>query len=442
MYTGHETLTITVLPGDKNYKYVLSTDVTEWQWDTHLLKWAKRRDMPTNGTRTFIIKHWLLSGPFEVPTITTALGVHFVCGNSVDGVIPDSSSLSWKVYDYSQNTPQNGLSFQSVGDSIRINIVKYLEDVKKMDLSGNNGLGRFAMDKFGACIGLSFPYVKGQYENNILDVVASKEQDPLVSKCLKKYSFISLPDLYCDEYVDPYAPVTEFLPNGHKLVTTLQPNQSVHTLETWEENDYLYTKKYEGHEEPTIGKKTVDGKQFIHVISTDRYDYYEEKGFFDKGKYYLTYINRKELNNPTNYKIDWTPYESEGYYIIFDSESSKYAVAQEDSVRPSYLSLIISSSYLNKDFEHNIFKEVSKDSLTTVSVYNNASLSPQAKEFINLHRIPLYGKSSNRGTKFQRLQWIQTEMSYLPNPKENYGNPQITTIFLLTIITGRQKCSH
>lgn len=388
MYTGYETLTITVLPGNKSYKYVLSTNVVEWQWDTHLLKWVKRRDMPTNGTRTFIVSNWILSGPFEVPTISSATGVNFVCGNSIDGAIPDNSSLSWKVYDYSKNMPQQGLTFKSEGDSLRISIVKYLEDIEKIDLSGNNGLGRFGMDQFGACVELSFPYIKGLHENNILTVVASMTHDLSVHKCLKKYSSISLPDLYYDKYVDPYAPVTTILPNGHKLVKTLQPNQHVYTLETWEDDGYTYTKKYEGKEEPTIGKKTIDGKLFLHVISTDHYNNYEEKGFYDGGKYYITYINRKEYNNPIEYEIDWTPYEFEGFYIISDAESKKYAVTQEDSVRQPYLCLSISSSYTNKDFKNYIFKEESTDGSITVSVNNKTSLSPMAKEFIRFASHP------------------------------------------------------
>lgn len=400
MYTGHETLTITVLPGDKNYKYVLSADVVEWQWDTHLLKWVKRRNMPTNGTRTFIVKNWMLSGSFEIPTIASVSGVKFICGNAVDGVIPDNSSLSWKVFDYTTNTPQTGLSLKSKGDSIKINVLKYLEDVEKIDVSGNNGLARFGTDKFGVCVELAFPYLKGQYVTNILDAVASKIHDPAVSKCLKKYSFITLPELYYDNYIDPYAPVTTILPNGHKLVKTLQPNNQVFTLETWEDDGYSYSIKDEGvSNPPTIGTKTVDGKKFIHVIGTDRYDKYEEKGFFDKGKYHLTYIHRKGHNNPIKYEIDRTPYESDGYCIISDAEGKKYAVAKEDSEKHTYYSLSIPSVYTNKEFEYFIFKEEGKDGTITVSANNTSLLSSQAKEFIRFASHPFIQEKYKPGYK-------------------------------------------
>ncbi len=380
MYTGYETLTITVLPGNHNYKYVLSTDVVEWQWDTHQLKWVKRRNMPTNGVRSFILKNWLLSGPFEIPSIVSPSGVKFICGNSVNGTIPENSSLSWKVYDYSENTPQNGMVCKSEGDSVRINIIQYLENVKNVDLYGNNGFGRFGTDESSACIELRFPYIQGLDGLSILDEIAYKGQD------LKKYFFISLPDLYYDNYVDPYAPVTTILPNGHKLVKTLQPNQSIHTLETWEENGYFYTKKYEGHEEPTVGKKTIDGKNFIHVI--DSINGYEEKGFFENGKYRLTRIDQKDRNSPIKYDIDWTLYNSEGYYIIADSDGKKYAIAQEDSTFHTYLNLSIQSPYLKKSFDNYIFKEESKNGTTTMSASNTAALSQQAKEFIKFASHP------------------------------------------------------
>ena len=426
MYTGHETLTITVLPGEKNYKYVLSTDVVEWQWDTHLLKWMKRRSMPTNGTRTFIVKNWMLSGSFEVPTIAAATGVNFMCGNSVDGVIPDKSSLYWKVYDYSQNAPQTGLTLQSEGDSIKIDVIKYLEEVEKRDISGNNGLGRFEMSQFGPCIELAFPYIKGQYVNNILDAVASKASDPAVSKCLKKYTFIQLPDLYYDNYIDPYAPVTTNLPNGHKLVKTLQPNQSVFTLETWEEDGYCYSIKYEGiANPPTIGTKTVDGKKFIHVIRTDRYDNYEEKGFYNNGKYYLTYIDRKERNNPIKYEIDWTPYETDGYCIILDFEGKKYAVSKEDSERHTYYSLSIPSSYTNKELEYYIFKEEAKDGTITVSANNAPLLSSQAKEFIRFASHPYIQEKYKPAYKILKVTMDSDGKVILVRPnREDWQTPE------------------
>ncbi|MBO4955969.1 MAG: hypothetical protein J6C77_06165 [Muribaculaceae bacterium] len=426
MYTGHETLTITVLPGDKNYKYVLSTQVVEWQWDTHQLKWVKRRNMPTNGTRTFIVKNWMLSGPFEVPTTTSASGVNFVCGNSVDGVIPDNSSLSWKVYDYSKNTPQSGLVLKSEGDSLKINVLKYLEDVEKIDVSGNNGLARFGTDQFGICVELAFPYVKGQDVNNILDAIASMTQDPSVRKCLEKYSFITLPYLYYDNYIDPYAPVTTILPNGHKLVSTLQPDNHVYTLETWEEDGYSYAIKNEGSANPpTIGTKTVDGKKYIHVIRTYRYDNYEEKGFFDNGKYYLTYINRKERDNPIKYEIDWTPYESDGYCIISDSKGKKYAVAQEDSERHTYYSLNIPSAYTKQEFEYYIFKEEAKDGTVTVSANNTPLLSSQAKEFIRFVSHPYIREKYKSAYKIIRVTMDSDGNVILSRPvKEDWQTPE------------------
>lgn len=394
MYTGYETLIITILPGDRNYKYTLTTSVVEWQWDTHQLKWVKRRNMPTNGTRSFTVKGCILSGQFEVPTISSASGVNFVCGNSVDGIIPDNGTLSWKIYNYSDSNPKEGMTIKSEGDSIRINAVTYLEDVKKIDLSGNyHGLGRFGQDKFGVYVKLAFPFIKGLYEDDILGAVASLTG----MHKLEKYSLITLPDLYNDNYIDPYEPVTTILDNGHKLVSTLQPNGvSVNTVESWEEDGYSYTKITESSiEKPTIGKKIVDGKTYIHVISINKYDKYEERGFFDKGRYFLTSINTKEYGNPVIYEIDWSPFNSEGYYIISDSEGKMYAVEQKDSIGHTYSYTSVPSYYQNKNFESHIFKTVSNDNITTVSSSNVDALSDQAKEFIRFATHPYIKRNYN-----------------------------------------------
>lgn len=374
MFTGSETLTITVLPGDFNYTYTINTEVTEWLWDTHQLKWVKRRDLPTNGIRTFTIKDGMLYGPFEFPIAASPFGVHYLKGNAVDGVIPNGDALSWKIFDYSTNVPVTDTRIKSVGDTVRINVETYMADVLKEELTGQYG-----SDENGTWVKLRFPVVGDNHD--LLAMIGSRAG---VGSALEPYALITLPDVFYDAYVDPYVPVTSILPNGHTLITTKQHNQQVHTLETWEENGFSYSKEYDGSEQPAIGIKNEDGKKFIHLIDKDC----EEKGFFNNGSYFLTYLTKNEGLSRRKYEIDWTPFEAEGYYIISDSEGKKYAVIEEDSNRPSLCNLVIPSSYTKQDTEHRIFKEETADGNRTYSIGYTAALSEQAKEFLKFISHP------------------------------------------------------
>lgn len=374
MFTGSETLTITVLPGESNYKYTIDTELTEWSWDTHQLKWVKRRDLPTNGVRTFMVKDGMLNGPFEIPVAASPFGVHYLKGNAVNGVIPNGAGISWKVFDYSTNAPVTNTHIKSVGDTVRLNVETYMADVLKEELTGQYG-----SDENDTWVRLRFPVVGDNHD--LLAMIGSQAG---VGSALESYSIITLPEVFYDAYVDPYAPVTSILPNGHTLITTKQHNQQVHTLETWEENGYSYSKEYNGSEQPTIGIKNADGKKFIHLIDKDC----EEKGFFNKGCYFIIYLDKKEGRSRLNLEIDWTPFEAEGYYIISNMEGKKYAVIEEDSNRPSFYNLVIPSTYTKRDTEHRIFKEEAANGNETYSVDYTAALSEQAKDFLKFISHP------------------------------------------------------
>lgn len=394
MLTGRETLAIKVLPGDFNYIYTLTSNVVEWQWDTHTGKWVKRRAMPYNGTRSFAIKDGVLEGSFDIPVSANLFAVRYLCGVSKNGIVPQGSRIEWEYLDLDINNNRRTKSNWAVvpdGDSIRLNIENYITDVlKNSDMNSLYLDG--ASDENGTFVKMKFPISQSwnDYPTQYHDILSHcASLAGIGSSALDMYSQITLPDVYYDKYVSKYAPVTTILDNGHKKVSTLQADGSTDYVESWEENGYLYEKtKKSGKEYPVIGKKETDGKMFIHVINDNPYDKYEEKGFIDDGEYFMTYLKTKEFHSPIEYRIDWTPYKSEGYYTITDSDGKKYATVQEDAARHTYTAISISSSYFNKNYENYIFKEESKDGIVTVSASNTMALSPQANDFVRFVRHP------------------------------------------------------
>ena len=381
MYTGHETLTIAVLPGDDNWKYTITTSVVEWTWDTHILKWVKRCDMPTNGTRTFTIKNGILEGKFEIPVVAGILGVNFLCGTSTNGVIKNGEKLLWKIYDYSNSSPINGLEITSEGDSIHLDLSTYMEDVEKR--TSSRGLGTYGTDETGTYVELVFPYTKGKYENDIL--ITAADYTGVGMYALKNYSEITLPEVYYDKYTSPYAPVTEILSNGHKRITTLQPDQHRYYVETWSENGYNYEYKYEGIEDtPTVGTKVVNDTTFIHAYTKS----FEERGFKIKGQYYMTYV--KENKKLT--EIDWSNFKENGFGTFTFNGNKYWFTLNPDKDKPYFMQWEINSPYQNEATNTFIIKEQDADGNTTVSSAYTAELSIQAKKFIDFVNHPYIKK--------------------------------------------------
>lgn len=384
MYTGYETLTITVLPGKRNYKYTVTSNVVEWQWDTHLLKWVKNRFMPANGTRTFTIKDGKLNGPFEVPVISSPFGITFMCGNSSNGVIPNGETIRWKFYDYTESTPQPRMEIKSEGSNTRINVTTYLKDVEKIDIDGNTGLGSFAEGKSGYYVKLDFPFIK-KLDGELPLLLAVGDLSHIGLYELEKYSWIPLPDIYDDNYVNPYDPVTKILDNGHKLVSTLQKDKSVYTEETWEENGYSYFQKYDGTYHPAVGRKEVGDTVFLHYKGINgKNSSGFERGFITGKKYYVT-----EHRGNSDYSIDYTHAESDGYIVINIEKSKRvlYAYSNNEENKPM-LSISEFESYRKADSKYGVFKVVDKNGIITVPADLTEELSQSARDFVKFVNHP------------------------------------------------------
>lgn len=370
MYTGYETLTITVLPGDFNYKYTLVTAITEWQWDTHLLKWVKRRDIPSNGTRTFTTKDGVVDGAFEIPVAASLFGVDFIKGRSVNGVIPSGGKISQVIYDYMYDSPKVKPTIYSEGDSVRLNIETYMTDVLKHEVSGQYG-----SDENGTWAQLRFPLIGDNHD--MLSTIGS-----LARVSLSMYDQVTLPDVYYDKYVNPYDPVTKTLPNGHTLVSTLQPDGSTNTVETWEENGYNYTQKtIGGNKKPIIGKKTVDNKVYIHYI--DKHNSVDERGFYQDNVYYMTNFITTDRNHKNNISIDWEHLKTDGHYIIDDVDySKKYYCLESEKTDMTTFDHIVKSALTGVEYGKYVYKSVERNGLTFILASNKKLMTPQAINFI------------------------------------------------------------
>lgn len=379
-FTGHETLTITVDPGEFNYTYTLTTAVVQWVWDTHLLKWVKYNDCPMNGTRTFRIRDGIVSGSFEFPIAVGATGARFIFGNSRDGLIPQNGKIGWKAYDFTDANP-TVLNAEIVpeGNNVRINIEAYIKDVIK-----NPDIMRMTSDENGTSTQLRFP-ITGDKLNyvDIFDACGS-----LAGVNINDYAYILLPDLYYDKYVDPFAPVTTILPNGHQLETTLQPNGSYNEVESWEENGYSYVrKKIEGNEKPVIGKKTVNDTTLIHYI--DKHLGIEEHGFYLSGRYYMTKLKNAKDRSDNDVTIDWSKLHSDGFYVIDDKSYGEryYCLPSEDAGTPTFEHLI-KSGILGLEYGKFAFKSVDSDGNTTILITNKSLMTPQAEAELREERHP------------------------------------------------------
>lgn len=381
-YTGSETLTITVKsPGNRTYTF--KTNVTEWEWDTHLLKWVKRRDMPYNGTRTVNIVDYCAEGSFEFPVAAGILDQWFVSGVGKNGMVPSGSKIVWELCAGNEFTTSD-YAVVSEGASEIINVETYIHDV----LHQESMPGVMTEGEHGnTFMEFRFP-ISSQY-HDILRFCSASEGKTYNE--LEPYKYIYLPNVYYDNYVNPYAPVYTIEPNGHKRVTTLQPNGSKHYVETWTENGYDYTLRKEGIEEPIIGIKEEEDKTFIHFIGTTQE---EERGYIKGNKYYMTSYNEKSVRDKYDkIEIDWTPLESDGYYVISDYDGNKYYTW--DQVSDSTLTFApfkFKSRYKPEIYfgGNHIFKRVDKEGNVTVRANNKQELSPQAQLFIERSVNPIF----------------------------------------------------
>lgn len=442
-YTGSETLTITVKsPGNRTYTF--KTNVTEWVWDTHLLKWVKRRDMPYNGTRTVNIVDYCAEGSFEFPVAADVLNQWFVSGIGKNGMVPSGSKIVWKLCEDNKITVSKE-AIVSEGNTEIINIETYIHDVLHREsmpgimIEGSND--RTYME-------FCFP-ISSQH-HDILRFCSAAEGKTYNE--LEPYKYIYLPNVYYDNYVSPYAPVETIESNGHKRVTTLQPNGAKHYVETWTENGYEYTLREEGTREPIIGIKKEDDKTFIHFIGTAQQ---EEHGYIKGDKYYLTsYKEKSPRSIYDKVEIDWSPLESDGYYVISDYEGNKYyAWNQVSDTTLTFAPFEIKSRYKPEIYfgGNQIFKRVDKDGNTTVRANNKQELSPQAQLFIERSENPIFirkfkfndGKdlialAKSISEKVNKQRWTYSMEQDLINGGFDFYSP--ATIELITYMTdGRVK---
>ncbi|MDE6271881.1 MAG: hypothetical protein K2M31_02610 [Muribaculaceae bacterium] len=382
MYTGYETLVISVLPGNRNYKYTMINNVTEWEWDSHLLKWVKSRVMPTNGTRSFTIKNGKLNGPFEIPVVASYFGINFICGNASDGIIPDGSTFRWKDYDYTKSAPRYPMEIKSDGDSTLINVVTYLEDVMHRNLDGPSGLGKFGESESGYYIVLDFPFIRNLGGDiPLLTHVESLSGIGLYK--LERYTHIPLPDVYCNSYINPYDPVTKTLPNGHTLISTRQRDGSIHTKEIWEENGYSYYQKYDGAYHPAIGNRQVGDTLFLHYKNLNgKNSSDEEQGYILNKKYYLKTLK----DNGRNYTVDYSHAQSDGYIVIADGYTQRYAYCDNKENRPALTTYKLNS---NADkTEYAVFKEIDSNGVIRLPASLTEEMQGEALAFINFINHP------------------------------------------------------
>ena len=395
-YTGYETLTITVDPGDFNYTYTLKTAVSRWVWDTHLLKWVRDMEMPYNGTRTFKIRDGVVSGNFEFPvSFDLTMSGWLIFGSATDGLFPSDGKIGWKYYDIPEHT--NSICKDEIkpdGNETRINIETYAKDVLKAKQPYGTELGS---DETGTYAVMRFPFTSERHD--ILTQIAFAAG---IGHGLESYARITLPDVYYDKYVDPYAPVTKMLPNGHKLVTTLQPSGHYDKEETWSENGYDYTKKtVEGNDRPAVGRKKEGNRSYIHYIDGDRG--VEEKGYEENGVYYMTKL-KKTGGMSCDVDIDWSMLASDGHYVLSDNEyrAEYYCLPEADGPQHVF-SHEVKSEISNKVLGEYVVKEIDENGNTWVLTANTAALSPQAvrmlKEDTHPYLLTLFRQADPEITK-------------------------------------------
>lgn len=402
--TGSETLKITELPGDDIYRYTLTTNVTIWDWDEHLHKWAKRNPLPFNGTRTFIVKDGVVDGKFEFPITTNAfLDVTMIYGSAADGLIPSDGKVSWRFYGQNKPTENYDKEIVPEGDSIRISLCEYVTEVLKTHI-----LGSMEESESGSLIRMAFPITNKE-------TIELCGRDANVGSLLDNYLYIGLPDVYCNRYVNPYDPVTTILPNGHTQVTTLNPNQSKDIVETWTENGFNYKKELKnGIETPIRGTKTSNDTLFIHIIDNASNSSVEETGFKTKGKYYMTRLkDGKDL-----VEIDWSPFVSEGYYIISNNGNKYFAVDNKNSARHTFRGLTVESKFYKAEYGNFVFKIIDNSGAKTVSVENEPEMTPEAKEYIRFRTHPYIVNLFKE--------------TYSQNVSRNFTPPAISTITFLS----------
>lgn len=397
MLTGHETLTITRLPGENNYKYTLTTDVTRWQWDTHLLKWVKSSNDPTNGTRSFTLKNWMLDGRFDIPVLQGTLVADFLCGNSVNGVIPNGEAMSWKQYNYDGNSPRIFFEAKSVGDEQRINFETYME-AEHPELDNWNRYGVFGSCSKGTRVEMKFPMTDSYLHHvNLLQIVGDMTG---CVKALDRYRWILLPELYKDDYVyvDPYEPVTEVLPDGRTKTTTLQHDGTEHIEYTWiDDEGYSCRELFDGDIHPTTGIKTVGDTTFVHYDYSLHRDKKVERSYIVNGEYFPTYIEDASNDEPVNtYYICWSEKDkgtaavshSHGTNIAQASRDQLYITKTESDAIVSIDTLTLRSHYYGRNYTYYVLKKVDKDGYKTVHYSNVDELSPEAQTFVEFVQHP------------------------------------------------------
>lgn len=378
--TGSETLTITVLPGDFNYIYTLTSNITMWDWDDHNLKWVKRNNQPFNGTRTFKVKDGKVEGSFEFPVSHDAfMDVWMIYGNSTKGIIPDGGKIGGKYYDSQKSTPQimdNAIIRD--GDSIRISAGMYINDVLKIEtLAGE----KRKEDENGTSVFMAFPVTDS-------DILGMCGRDAGVGQALEMYAWIGLPDVIYDKYMDPYAPVETILPNGHRQVATLNPNGSKEIMEYWENDGYKYQQNVTtGTKQPIRGEKVSNDTTYIHVI--DKYQGFDEKGFKVGGKYRMTYKRDKD----DEVTIEWNNYKNDGYYIIHHDGNKYFALDNSDASRHTFSKRSFRSHLSKAEYGVNTIKIVGSDGSVTVAVSNVEMLTDEANRYLSRTNHPYYVNS-------------------------------------------------
>nr|MDE7472244.1 hypothetical protein [Muribaculaceae bacterium] len=237
-----------------------------------------------------------------------------------------------------------------------------------------------------------------------------------VGSKLTKYAAITLPDFYYDKYVNPYDPVTKILDNGHKLVSTLQENQSIYTEETWEEDGYSFLKKYDGKYHPTIGKKIIGDTTYIKYKDLHSYGKsVDEKGFIVQKKYYLTNlrIQDKDLS------IDYSHVPTDGYIIIDDNNGKHFAYIKNEDNKPYLTNYEVESIGTDSSVTYNVYKHIDNDGNITVPIDLTSELSTKAIEFKNFLNHPYVKIHWPSKTKITELT-MTPDGELLPSQKDGY----------------------